>query len=121
MDLPNRHLAYVPREMITHYLLDMNHPEGWGKAQEFRNRGYNESNVATMVSDLISVAQNEPVSGMKETAFGFNCEVYGVIRPPIGDPMLILTVWFIPYEGGAPRLATAHSGNRRRRRDRRAQ
>jgi hypothetical protein len=48
MELPNRHLAYVPEAKIIHYLLNVNHPDGWGKAQEFRRRGYDELNVAVM-------------------------------------------------------------------------
>ena len=121
MNLPNRHLAFVPPEKITGYLLNVDHPDGWGKAHEFRNRGYNESNSQSLASYLIAVAQNEPVSAVKETAFGFNYEVYGVIHPPTGDPLLILTVWFIFHEGSAPRLATAYPRQPRRRRDRRGQ
>lgn len=108
MELPNRHLAYVPEAKITRYLLDMNHFEGWGKAQEFRKRGYNESNVDTMIRDLIAVAQSEPVSDISENAFGFKYEIYGIIQPPIGGDLLVLTVWMIEHGENAPRLVTAY-------------
>ena len=62
----------MPEEKITNYLLNLSHPHGWGKAQEFRNREYNESNVATMISDLIAVAQSDTASDVRETVFGLN-------------------------------------------------
>ena len=62
----------MPEEKITNYLLNLSHPDGWGKAQEFRNREYNESNVATLISDLIAVAQSDTASDVRETVFGLN-------------------------------------------------
>lgn len=108
MDLPNRHLAYVPVEKIIHYLLDESHPQGWGKAQEFRKRGYNESNVATMIRDLIEVAQSQPVSEVEQTQYGTKYVIYGVIQQPIGGDLLILSVWQIDYGRSAPRLLSAY-------------
>ena len=108
MELPNRHLAYVPEAKITRYLLDENHPHGWGKAQEFRKRGYNESNVATMISDLIVVAQSQPVSEIEPTQYGTKYVIYGVIQPPIGGDLLILSVWQIDSGRSAPRLLSAY-------------
>ncbi len=117
MELPNRHLAYVPEAKITRYLLDVNHPRGGGKAQEFRNRGYNESNVDTMAEALIAVAQSEPVSSVRPNAYGLNYVIYGVIQPPVGGPLLVRTVWFIRHGGGAPSLATAYPRLQRQRRN----
>ena len=86
MELPNRHLAYVPEAKITRYLLDVNHPKGGGKAQEFRNRGYNENNVDGMATDLIAVAQSEPVSSIRPNEHGLNYVIYGVIQPLLVAP-----------------------------------
>lgn len=108
MELPNRHLAYVPEAKIIHYLLDESHPQGWGKAQEFRKRGYNESNVATMIGDLIGVAQSQPVSEVELTQYGTKCVIYGVIQPPAGGDLLILSVWQIDYGRIAPILLSAY-------------
>ena len=108
MELPNRHLAYVPEAKITRYLLDLNHPDGWGKAQEFRKRGYDDSNVATMITDLIGVAQTQPVSEVVTTQYGIKYVIYGVIQPPIGEDLLILSVWQIDRGRSAPRLLSAY-------------
>ena len=108
MHLPNRHLAFVPEEKITRYLLDMNHPDGWGKAQEFRRRGYNESNTELFIRDLVAVAQTEPVSNIVHTLHGSNYVIYGTIQPPRGGALLVLTVWFIAHGECIPRLATAY-------------
>lgn len=108
MELPNRHLAYVPEEKITHYLLNLDHPDGWGKAQEFRNRGYNESNVAVMIRDLIGVAQTQPVSEVVTTQYGIKYVIYGLIQPPFGGDLLILSVWQIDHGRSAPRLLSAY-------------
>lgn len=117
MDLPNRHLAYVPEEKITHYLLNLNHPRGGGKAREFRDRGYNESNVDTMAGDLIAVAQSEPVSSVRPNEYGLNYVIYGVIQPPVGGPLQVRTVWFVSDGGNVPSLATAYPRRRRERRN----
>lgn len=108
MELPNRHLAYVPEAKITRYLLDLNHPDGRGKAQEFRKRGYNESNVDTMIGDLIEVAQSQPVSGVERTEYGTKYVIYGVIQPPTGGDLLILSVWQIDHGSSAPRMLSAY-------------
>lgn len=108
MKLPNRHLAYAPEAKITHYLLNVNHPDGWGKAQEFRNRGYNESNVDQMTRDLIAVAQSQPVSEVVSTEYGLKYVIYGMLQPPGGGNLLVLSVWMIDYGENAPRLVTAY-------------
>ena len=108
MDLPNRHLAYVPQEKITRYLLNLNHPKGWGKAQEFRKRGYHESNADALIRDLIEVARNWPVSEVEPTQYGTKYIIYGVIQPPMGAGLLILSVWQIDHGYSAPRLLSAY-------------
>ena len=108
MNLPNRHLAYVHRDKITHYLLNVNHPQGWGKAQEFRKRGYNESNVDTMISDLIGVARSRRVLEVEPTQYGTKYIINGVIQPPVGGDLLVLSVWQIDHGNSAPRLVSAY-------------
>ena len=108
MELPNRNLAYVQEEKITHYLLDVNHPHGWGKAREFRKRGYDESNVATMINDLVGIAQSQPVSETETTRYGVKYVIYGMIQTPLGGDLLICSVWQIDYGRDAPRLLTAY-------------
>lgn len=108
MKLPNRHLAYVPEAKITRYLLNVNHPDGWGKAQEFRKRGYNESNVDTLSRDLIAVAQGQLVSEVVPTQYGLKYVIYGMIQPPVEGNLLVLSVWMIDYGEDAPRLVTAY-------------
>ena len=117
MKLPNRHLAYVPEAKITRYLLDLNHPKGGDKAQVFRRRGYSENNIDRLVSDLITVAQSQLVSSVREHRFGFNYVIYGVLQPPIGGDLLVSTVWFIPHGGDIPSLASAYPRRRPERRD----
>ena len=113
MDLPNRHLAYVPLEKVTHYLLNLNHPDGWGKAQEFRRWGYDETNIDLMIRDLLAVARSEPVSSVRPNDHGLNYVIYGVLNSPAGEALLVRTVWFIPHGGESPSLATAYPRGRR--------
>ena len=108
MELPNRHLAYVPEAKITRYLLNLNHPDGRGKARAFRGRGYDEDNIATMMQDLIAIAQSQPVSSVRQTGFGLNYVIYGVLPTPVGSYLLVRTVWFIAHGGSVPSLATAY-------------
>ena len=113
MDLPNRHLAFVPVEKVTHYLLNVNHRRGRGKALEFRERGYDENSVDSMIRDLVSIARSEPVHSVRPNEYGLNYVIYGMINPPVGEPIQVRTVWFIPHGGGSPSLATAFPRGRR--------
>ena len=108
MELPNRHLAYVPGEKITHYLLDVDHPKGKGKARAFRGRGYDESNVSVFIRDLLHVAQTNPVSEVHQFPNGVHYVVYGVIQTPDGRLMLVRTIWRIDTGQYIPRFISAY-------------
>ena len=43
-----------------------------GESPGIQEREYNDSNVATMISDLIAVAQSDTASDVRETVFGLN-------------------------------------------------
>ncbi len=107
MRLPNRHLAHVPEMKITHYLLNLNHPRGKGKAQAFRGRGYDESNVIVFIRDLVAIAQTYPVSEVRQLPNGVHYVVYGEIPTPVGGMMLVRTIWRIDTGENAPRLISA--------------
>ncbi len=91
MELPNRHLAYVPEAKITRYLLNESNPRGRGKAILLRRRGYNESNIATLIRELIEIARTQPVTESKNTPFGVNYVIYGLLQPPSGGELLVRT------------------------------
>ena len=108
MELPNRHLAYVPEAKITQYLLNLSHPKGRGKARVFRGRGYDESNVRDFIGELLGIAQTNPVSDVLEFPNGVHYVVYGVIRTPDDGAMLLRTIWRIDAGQNAPRFISAY-------------
>ena len=54
------------------------------------------------------IAQTEPVSNIVGTQHGRNYVINGVIQPPVGGGLLVLTVWFIAHGESIPRLTTAY-------------
>ena len=61
-----------------------------------------------MISDLIGVAQSQTVSEVEQTQYGTKYVIYGVIQPPVGADLLILSVWQIDYGRSSPRLLSAY-------------
>ena len=112
MEPPNRHLVDVPREKITHYPLNVNHPHGRGKAGLLPGKGYNENNVEALAGELVVIAQTQPVAESRQTPFGIDCVIYGFLSSPDGKELLVRTVWFIADDGIAPSLATAYPRSR---------
>ncbi len=108
MELPNRHLAYVPEDKITGYLLNLDHLKGGGKARVFRGRGYDESNVSAFIADLVALAQTAPVVDVRQDNYGIRYVIDGAIQTPDGRCLRVRTVWMMDMVQDAPWLISAY-------------
>ena len=108
MYLPNVRSAVISEAKLTGYLLDLNHPGGGGKAQEYQRLGYNYENAAQLRLDLMDLAANNEVTHIIASPYGRKYLVYGDLRTPSGLERRILTVWIILHNEDYPRLVTAY-------------
>lgn len=106
MKLPNRKKAKIVNEKLTGYLLSEIHPIGKSKAKFFKKYGFDSSNSKELEQELLIIALNNEVTGTKETIYGVNYVIEGVIISPKRKPFKIKTVWFVEAEEKIPRLVT---------------
>ena len=93
---------------LTDYLLSTSHTIGKGKAKFFREFGFDESNVNSLESGLLFIAQSEGVLTMTSSPFGTKYTIDGSLMTPMGISVNIRTVWIIESGENEPRFVTAH-------------
>ena len=108
MKLPHREHAYIPREKITGYLLNPEHPKGRGKAKFFTSFGYSLTQWEKLKEALLQHMNTHDVSYSEKTPFGTRHVIEGKIFTPIGRTPKVRVVWFIEMSGTQPRLVTAY-------------
>lgn len=101
--------ASVPREKLHGYLLDLDHPEGGGKAKFFLARGFSRDELEVFASALRVQGTTNPVERYKPNEFGRKIIVRCSVVTPDGLNPCIVSVWM---EDGSdqPRLVTAYPG-----------
>jgi hypothetical protein len=70
MKLPNADKALVPREKITGYLLNPEHPDGAGKAHFFIAFGFNAGDWQVVAESLQQLADRNEVGQTVESVHG---------------------------------------------------
>lgn len=106
MKLPNRKKAKIANEKLTRYLLSEIHPIGKSKAKFLKTYGFDLSNSKELKQELLTIAINNEISGSKETVYGTNYVVEGVIYSPKRKSFKVKTIWFIEGDEKTPRLVT---------------
>jgi hypothetical protein len=107
LKLPNGHLAYIPPEKLTDYLLSADHPDGRHKAVLFERFGFDE---AELRQTLLNLAASEDVVSMTEGARGTSFVIAHLVPAPKEPERLIplKSIWFIDRDASRPRLVTAY-------------
>lgn len=113
MPLPNCENAYIADAKIYKYLLNINHPEGKGKAQFYEQIGYTATNGEELRDSLLRLACSGIVTGELPNRIGHKYIVVGSINAPNGKTYQLLTVWAIEPPGNEPRLITAYPNDKR--------
>ncbi len=108
MTLPNAENAFIEEQKLTDYLLNLNHKVGFSKAKFFRARGYDESNIQRLESELLKLAIQNEVSEIERTDFGAKYVILGEIDTPSGQKATLRTVWQIRNGEEYPRFITAY-------------
>lgn len=108
MKLPHRENAYVPTAKLSDYLLSETHPVGRLKSRFFRAIGFNDANIALLEGQFLSLANYEEVKEVVESPFGRKFIIEGYLESPLGQPVLVRTVWLLEPQDRRPRFITAY-------------
>jgi len=110
--LPNADLATIEPAKLRDYLLSAAHPIGRFKARFFAALGFSaerwhELDEALRLQHLTQDAQ--PVGAI---GIGQKFTIRAILNGPNGQSAVVVSVWFIPSPGLAPRFVTAYPGER---------
>lgn len=108
MRLPNRKNAIIEKRKLTHYLLSLTDEDGKPKAEYFRKVGFNETNLKDFEHALLAVASNNEVKTIEKSKFGVKYVIEGFINSPMGNKVMVRTIWSIDKAKKNPRLVTAY-------------
>lgn len=108
MYLPDAEHATVAPEKVTEYLLVPEHRDNKGKAAFLFRYGFTKDAWAILAVALITHGGTHPITDTRERPGGTLYEVRGDMTMPGGRVRRVLTAWFVPNEGGAPRFVTAY-------------
>lgn len=106
--IPNCKTAYIPEPKLTEYLLSEKHAVGRAKAKYFRSLGYNETNIAQLECDILTLAKSYDFTQKFQTPFGVKYVIEGHLLTPSGVIAKIITVWIIEPPDNRPRFVTAY-------------
>lgn len=108
LKLPGLEEAYVPKEKITNYLLDVDHESGRGKALFFMHFGFSVEKWEELAQAFSDHAREHEIVSQESTRFGTRYVIEGALNTPIQRMPQVRVVWFIPNDSRVPRLATAY-------------
>lgn len=98
----------VEERKLTHYLLDLGHRDGHGKARFFRSFGFVPEQWEVLAAALKAHASSNPVKAHYSTRHGERFEVEGLLECPDGRTCNVRTAWHRSPGQRKARLITAH-------------
>ncbi|MGE3787464.1 MAG: DUF6883 domain-containing protein [Nitrospirales bacterium] len=108
MNLPNGEHAVVESDKVMDYLLDVAHPDGFGKAAFFTAMGFKREAWETLAEALRQVARDSPVTKSMTSVYGQKYIVDGMVLTPKGQTVIVRTIWIVDKGDNRPRLVTAY-------------
>lgn len=112
MNLPNGEHAVVEPDKVRDYLLDVAHPDGFGKATFFTAMGFQRKGWEALAESLRQIARNSPVTKSMTSVHGQKYIVDGMVLTPMGQTIIVRTIWIVDKGENRPRLVTAYPGDR---------
>lgn len=106
--LPNAANATLDESKITHYLLNLSHPQGAGKARFFMARGFTQASWGQLKSALLDHPQVNQVSSQAPNLHGEMYEISCSLATPDATNPCIISVWIIQPSDPFPRFVTAY-------------
>ena len=110
MLLPNADLAEIDQEKLHGYLLSSTHPVGRFKARFFAALGYSAERWQQLETDLRTQHLTQDARPGESMPKGQIYTIRAILKGPNGQSAVVLSVWFVPTAGAAPRFVTAYPG-----------
>lgn len=123
-ELPNKSNAIVEDRKIREYLLNLEHPEGGGKANFFISKGFNMDNIEDFRVMLLSHAHHNAVKKIETNKYTTKYVIEGPAnylmehivlssegqqeKQLIPNKINLRTVWSIVNGTNIPKLVTAY-------------
>jgi hypothetical protein len=108
--LPDADLAEIDPEKLHGYLLSSTHPVGRFKARFFAALGYAAERWQQLEADLRIQHLTQDAQPGELMPEGQIYTIRAILKGPTGQSAVVLSVWFVPMGGGAPRFVTAYPG-----------
>ena len=108
MNIPNGEHAVVEPEKVRDYLLNVGHPDGFGKAEFFTSVGFQREVWQVLADALRQVARDSSVTKSMTSSHGQKYIVDGGLDTPKGQTVMVRTIWIIEPGEENPRLVTAY-------------
>ena len=101
--------AKVPKEKLTDYALNPDHPVGKEKAKAFRTAlGYTKENYEELQRKILELHQEDKMVLKQESQYGKQYEEIMAIPGPNGKTANVLTAWIKETESSEPRLTSLY-------------
>jgi len=98
----------IPEEKVTEYLLNVDHPDGGGKAKFFKEHGFEVDEPNVLSSALDAHAVQNDVGEIVRSAHGTKSVVRCSLQTPDRRNPCILVVWIREEGCLSQRLVTAY-------------
>ena len=113
MRLPLADVAEIDPQTLHGYLLSQTHPVGRFKARFFAALGYSAERWQEFETNLRIQHLSQDAAPGAKIPEGQLFTIRAILKGPNGQSAIVLSVWFIPTAGGAPRFVTAYPGDKR--------
>lgn len=94
----------IEKRKVIHYLLNVAHPDGRGKAKLLIRCGFHPENWEDFVKSVIEYTKGAKVISEVETPFGRKIILEGNLETPSGKKLFIKSVWIVSLK--SPILVT---------------
>lgn len=107
--MANADKAIIDVNKLTSYALNTEHPVGGNKAKVFESAlGYNQSNVADLITKVQDGVKNNPVKMLSSDKYGQRMAVEMPITGPNGQTAIVRTGWIYDAGSSVPGLTTIY-------------
>jgi len=108
MQIPYIENIFINKTKVKDYLLSEIHNTGKYKARFFLKIGFEQQLPEILITELISIAENNNLIAVLNTEFGTKYTIEGFINAPNGKKYFIRTIWIIHTLQKQPYLITAY-------------
>ncbi|OFW13205.1 MAG: hypothetical protein A3F70_16975 [Acidobacteria bacterium RIFCSPLOWO2_12_FULL_67_14] len=113
MLVPNAERARIDRAKLRDYLLSTTHPIGRFKARFFLSLGFASERWEELAEALRIQHLTQDAEAGPPTVHGRKYTIRAILVGPTGQSAPVVSVWFVPTGGDAPRFVTAYPGGAR--------